>query len=188
MVLCLNCQLYFVQTVNQWHALKNPPILWLLMKPLVILLAVFGLSSLAFWLITGSWNLLFCGNLAMCVMLCFTALGHFLFPKGMAMMIPPFIPFRTALVYITGVAEIAFGFLLLFPASRWYAGYALLIFFVLILPANIYAALHHIDLEKGTTTGPGPSYLWFRIPLQVFFIGWVYFFATPLVASLTCIL
>lgn len=147
------------------------------MKPLVILLAVFGLSSLAFWLITGSWNLLFCGNLAMCVMLCFTALGHFLFPKGMAMMIPPFIPFRTALVYITGVAEIAFGLALLFPITRAYVSPALLLFFVLLLPANIYAAWHHIDLEKGTNTGPGPSYLWFRIPLQILFIVWVYFFS-----------
>jgi uncharacterized membrane protein len=148
------------------------------MKPLVILLAVFGLSCLAFWLITGldHRSLVFCGNLAMCVMLCFTALGHFLFPKGMAMMIPPFIPFRIALVYITGAAEIAFGIALLFRASREYAGCALLIFFVLILPANIYAAIHRIDLEKGTTTGPGPSYLWFRIPLQLFFLYWVYLF------------
>ena len=90
------------------------------MKPLVILLAVFGISSLLFWLFTDSWNLLFSGNLAMCVMLCFTALGHFLFPKGMAMMIPPIIPFRIAWVYITGVAEIVFGIALLFPASRIY--------------------------------------------------------------------
>lgn len=155
------------------------------MKPLVILVTVFGLSGLLFRLITGDWSLLFCGNLAMCCMLCFTALGHFLFPKGMALMIPPVIPFRTALVYITGMAEIAFGIALLFPASRWYAGYALLVFFVLVLPANIYAALHQIDLEKGTATGPGPSYLWFRIPLQVFFIAWVALFATPLVAVLS---
>lgn len=154
------------------------------MKPLVILLAVFGLSCLAFWFITGldHRNLVFCGNLAMCVMLCFTALGHFLFPKGMAMMIPPLVSpgSRITLVYITGVAEIAFAIALVFPASRWQAGYALCIFFQLILPANLYAAKHHIDLEKGTTTGPGPAYLWFRIPLQLFFIAWVYYFAIAL--------
>jgi uncharacterized membrane protein len=150
------------------------------MKPLIILLSVFGISALLFRLFTGDWNLPFSGNLAMGVMLCFTALGHFLFPKGMAMMIPPIVPFRTELVYITGVAEIAFGIALLFTASRTYAGYGLLIFFIAILPANIYAALHHIDLEKGTTTGPGPSYLWFRIPLQVLFIAWICYFSLPL--------
>jgi len=154
------------------------------MKPLVILFAVFSITSLLFWLITGGWNLPFSGNLAMCVMLCFTALGHFLFPKGMAMMIPPIIPFRTALVWVTGVAEVALGIALLFPASRIHAGYALLIFFIAILPANIYAALHHIDLEKGTTTGPGPSYLWFRIPLQILFLAWAAYFATPLFHTL----
>jgi len=150
------------------------------MKPLVILLTVFTISTLLVRPITGSWDIIFPGNIAMCAMLCFTALGHFMFPKGMAMMIPPIIPYRTAWVYITGVAEIAFGIALLFAASRTYAGYALIIFFLAILPANIYAALHHIDLEKGTTTGPGPSYLWFRIPLQIFFLVWVAYFSTPL--------
>jgi uncharacterized membrane protein len=148
------------------------------MKPLVILLAVLGLSCLAFWIFTDitRYNLVFCGNLAMFAMLCFTALGHFLFPKGMAMMIPHFIPFRIAIVYITGLAEIVLGFLLLFPAYRFNAGACLLLFFLLILPANIYAAIHRIDLQKGTATGPGPSYLWFRIPLQLFFMAWVVFF------------
>lgn len=160
------------------------------MKPLVILLAVFGLSCFAFWIITDldRNRIVFCGNLAMCVMLCFTALGHFLFPKGMAMMIPPFIPFRTALVYSTGVAEIIFGLLLLFPTHRFNAGACLILFFMLILPANIYAAIHRIDLEKGTATGPGPSYLWFRIPLQLFFIAWVVFFVgyLPVMGQVIC--
>jgi uncharacterized membrane protein len=40
---------------------------------------------------------------------------------------------------------------------------------------NIYAATQHIDIEKGTFTGPTTPYLWFRIPLQLLFIGWVYY-------------
>jgi len=50
-------------------------------------------------------------------------------------------------------------------------------FFVLILPANIHAAIHHVNLETATNDGNGLNYLWFRIPLQVFYIAWVYFFA-----------
>ena len=53
----------------------------------------------------------------------------------------------------------------------------LIVFFILILPVNINAALRHIDYEKGTYEGPGTKYLWFRIPLQVLFILWVYWFA-----------
>ena len=45
----------------------------------------------------------------MFLMLCFTALGHILFVRGMSMMIPPFIPFKTAMVYITGLVEIILG-------------------------------------------------------------------------------
>jgi hypothetical protein len=49
-------------------------------------------------------------------------------------------------------------------------GMALIIFFVVMLPANINAAVKHIDYQKGTTDGSGVNYLWFRVPLQVFFI------------------
>lgn len=46
-----------------------------------------------------------------------------------------------------------------------------------MLPANIIAAKQKINLEKASYDGPGLAYLWFRIPLQVLFIGWVLFFA-----------
>ncbi|WP_331145734.1 hypothetical protein [Hymenobacter sp.] len=57
-------------------------------------------------------------------------------------------------------------------------------FFVLILPANIHAALHHINYQKGTTDGPGPRYLWFRIPLQLLFIAWTWYFSVHLPTAL----
>lgn len=147
------------------------------MKPVIILIAVFIVSLLISRPVTGSWQLIFAGNLAMCCMLCFTALGHFLFPKGMTMMIPPVIPFKSAMVYITGVAEIIMGILLLVPSLREMTGWVIIIFFLLVFPANIYAAIQHVDLEKATYNGPGPAYLWFRVPEQLLFIGWVYFFA-----------
>jgi uncharacterized membrane protein len=56
----------------------------------------------------------------------------------------------------------------------------LILFFFLILPANINAAVNKIDYQKGTTDGNGLNYLWFRVPLQVFFIAWVYFFGVRL--------
>lgn len=147
------------------------------METLAVLIPVFVISLLISRWATGEWRPAFSGNLAMCMMLFLTALGHVLFTKGMAMMIPPFIPYRTALVYITGVMEVLMGLALLAPPLRRYAGYALIIFFILILPANIYGSLMHLNMGKGTYDGPGPAYLWFRIPLQLFFIAWVYYWS-----------
>lgn len=147
------------------------------MKPLLVLLIVFIVSLLIRLLVKNSWTVLFSGNLAMCVMLCFTALGHVLYTRGMELMIPPAIPFKTALVYLTGVMEVAMGIALLFPSLRSFTGYVLVLFLVLLLPANIYAALKSVNIEKASYDGPGIRYLWFRVPEQLFFMGWVYYFS-----------
>lgn len=143
----------------------------------IVLITVFALASVISKIATGDWHLIFSGNLGMFAMLCLTAMGHFMFAKGMTMMMPEFIPFKKELVYLTGIAEGVLGLALLFPQFRYAAGIVLVILFVLMLPANIHGAIKHIDLEKANYEGKGLSYLWFRIPLQVFFIGWVWYFS-----------
>lgn len=91
------------------------------------------------------------------------------------MMLPDFIPFKVQTVYVTGIIEIAAAIGLFIPNFRIITAWLLIIFLILILPANIYAAIKHIDYQRGTFDGNGPSYLWFRIPLQILFIFWVYF-------------
>ncbi len=39
-----------------------------------------------------------------------------------------------------------------------------------------FAAARHIDYEKANFNGSGLNYLWFRVPLQILFIGWVWYF------------
>lgn len=146
------------------------------MKPLIILLVVFILAILSSYLFTGEWQLVFAGNLAMSAMLMFTALGHFKFPQGMSLMVPDILPFRVTIIYVTGLLEIVAAIGLMVPTVRHIAAVFLIIFFIAILPANIYAAMKRVNLEKGNYEGPGPSYLWFRIPLQVFFIAWICYF------------
>jgi uncharacterized membrane protein len=92
----------------------------------------------------------------------------------MSMMIPQSIPFKTGLVYFTGVVEIAAAIGLLIPALVTVTGWLLIVFFILLLPANIYAAIKHVDFEKATYHGRGLDYLWFRVPLQIIFIVWIY--------------
>ncbi len=146
------------------------------MKPLIVLISAFVLCLLATYII-GYTNINVSGRIAMSLMLAFTALGHFKFPEGMAMMMPSFIPAKKQIVLVTGIIEIVAAIGLLVASTIKITGILLIIFFVMILPANIYAAIKNVNLEKANYSSTGINYLWFRIPEQIFFIAWVYFFA-----------
>ncbi|OUJ74048.1 DoxX family protein [Hymenobacter crusticola] len=146
------------------------------MKPLFVLIGTFVLTLAATRLLGGAANYVLAGNLAMAVMLFFTGLAHFTLTNGMMRMLPSWLPARKAWVYFTGVVELAAAAGLLLPSTRHWVAWPLIVFFIVLLPANIYAAMHHIDYQKGTADGPGPRYLWFRVPLQLLFIAWVWFF------------
>ncbi|MFC4721707.1 hypothetical protein ACFO5O_05220 [Geojedonia litorea] len=144
------------------------------MKPLIVLLAASLLIFIALKLIKGTKKHSQSARIGMSVMLIFTALGHFLYTDGMAMMIPDGIPYKIELVYITGVLEIFGAIGLQIPAFRKVTAWLLIIFFILMLPANINASIQHLNYQTGIFDGHGLDYLWFRIPLQLLFIGWVY--------------
>ncbi|MEL7271734.1 MAG: hypothetical protein AAGL34_19350 [Bacteroidota bacterium] len=144
------------------------------MKPLIVLLASFVIAIFAVKWVTKQYDVALSARIAMAIMLCFTAIGHFAFTKGMSMMLPQFVPFKTSLVYLTGIFEILLAVGLLIPKLQVLSGWALLVFLVLMLPANIYAAIHQVNYQKGTFDGHGLTYLWFRIPLQALFIIWAY--------------
>jgi len=147
------------------------------MKPLFVLLIVY-VALLAFGShTTFDKGNIFAGNIAMAVMLLFTAIGHFKFKTSMAAMVPLFIPKKVEIILLTGVLEILFAIGLGIESSRYYTGIALIIFFLAILPANIYAAKHQINYEDLYKPGPGIKYLWFRIPFQFFLMAWVWYFS-----------
>lgn len=145
------------------------------MKPLMVLLLVFGICA-AVTALLGNMQLNLSGRVALSGMLAFTAMGHFKFTEGMAMMLPPFIPAKKAVVLVTGILEVLAAIGLLVAPLIKITGIFLVVFFVLILPANIYAAMKRVNLEKADYSGNGPHYLWFRVPEQLFFIAWVYCF------------
>ena len=146
------------------------------MKPLFVLLAAFALTALVFKMGKKRWDPGRVGRIAMSCMLLFTASGHFIFIEGMSMMLPDFVPLKEGLIVLTGFLEIAFAVGLLYNRTQRITSLLLIAFLICILPSNIYAALKHLDIEKATYSGPGPEYLWMRIPLQLLFIGWVYYF------------
>ena len=147
------------------------------MKLLTILFATFVLALAGTKIFEGDWNFLFAGNLGMAVFIIFTGFSHFKFQKGMAMMIPEFIPAKIFWVYITGVIEIAAGIGLMIPSIRELTAVLLIIFYVLVFIANINSSKKNINIFKADFTGPGMSYLYKeRIPMQIILIAWTWYF------------
>lgn len=147
------------------------------MEPEITLIFVFVIAifSLKFFKKRYLWKQ--SGQIAMSAMLVVTSIGHIIYADGMVKMIPDIIPFKTTIVYLTGILEFTCAVTLFFPSLRKTTGWVLIIFLCLITPSNIYAAINHINIETGGDDGSGPVYLWYRIPLQLLFITWVYFSA-----------
>jgi uncharacterized membrane protein len=103
----------------------------------------------------------------------FTSIGHFVKTTSMSRMLPPWMPKRVSLIYVTGVFELLAGIAVLIPDFSRPAGVLLCLFLIAVLPSNIYAALYRVDFGGHKM---GPKYLFVRIPLQLFLIGWVYWF------------
>jgi uncharacterized membrane protein len=103
-------------------------------------------------------------------------LNHFISPAPYVAMTPDMLPAPLALVYISGVAEIAGGLGLILPATRRAAAWGLIVLFVAVFPANINMAINELPL--GTTHVPTWA-LWARLPLQLVLIAWAYWFTRP---------
>lgn len=122
------------------------------------------------------WDLKTIGSMAMGLMLLLTGVSHFIYTDGMILMLPHIVPAKQIVVYITGVFEIVAGVGLMIPKYRKNTALMLMVFLIIILPANFKAAYDHLDLTQASYDGPGPEYLWFRVPLQVGFILWIWHF------------
>lgn len=107
------------------------------------------------------------------VLFIFTGIGHFIQTEPMAQMLPPWVPERTLLVYLTGGLEFAIAVGFLVPKYRRLTGWVAAIVLVFFFPANIYAAINHIPMGSHVW---GPAYLLIRAPLQAIILFWVYWF------------
>ena len=144
------------------------------MKPLIVLLSVSFAALLLLKISSGKYEFAFSGRIGMSAMLLFTALGHFMFPDGMALMVPDLLPYKRELVYLTAIFEIAGAIGLHFQHIRPLTAWLLILFFIAIIPSNIKASLTQLNYQTGNFDGHGVVYLWFRIPLQILFIAWIY--------------
>lgn len=95
--------------------------------------------------------------------------NHFANPTPYLTMMPAYLPAPTALIEISGVAEVMGGLGVLYSGTRVFAGWGLIMLLIAVFPANLNAALH------GWPDVSLPSWiLWLRLPFQLLFIWWVY--------------
>ncbi len=144
------------------------------MTPLIILFLSFGVFFAVNKILLGErFSLSFIGRFALALMLAATGVAHFTSTDLMVQMMPEFLPAKRELVYFTGVCELLAVVGLLWDKTAKLTAVMLIIFFLAILPANIVGSLKEVDLG-GMENGAG--YLFFRIPLQIFFMAWAYYF------------
>jgi uncharacterized membrane protein len=107
---------------------------------------------------------------ALVIMFVFTGLSHFSSLKhDFAAMIPAPLPNGLWVIYLAGVFEIAGAIGLLIPRTRRLAGICLVVLLVALFPANVNAIINGIPLG-----GNAPTPLWVRGPMQLLYIGMVW--------------
>lgn len=108
-------------------------------------------------------------------MFLFTGVAHFTGARhSMAKMVPQAFGHAMALVYFTGVCEIAGAIGLLLPRFRNIAGICLILLLIAIFPANVKAAR-----ENMMVAGRPATALRLRTPLQLVFIGLAWWVSRP---------
>jgi uncharacterized membrane protein len=126
------------------------------------LISFFGIGFLISLLSGGAWlpTLNDKGAFALTVMFVLVGISHFTKREKLEAMIPPHWPYRRAMNYISGAAEIILGMLVLFAATRTWAAYALLLLLIAVFPANIFVARTKPDLYNVSRLFFQPIYMW----------------------------
>ena len=94
---------------------------------------------------------------------------HFLKTEFYLKIIPPYLPYPRELVYISGMAAMALGLLLLLLKRTRIVSWGAILFLIAVFPANIHMALHP-ELFPGI-----PAWVsWVRLPFQGALIYWAY--------------
>ena len=95
---------------------------------------------------------------------------HFIRPEFYLKLMPPFIPWHSAMVQLSGVCEILGGLGLLHPKTRRMAGWGLVALLVAVFPANFYMATNPVEAGAAAMS---PLIRWGRLPLQALLIWWI---------------
>jgi uncharacterized membrane protein len=94
---------------------------------------------------------------------------HFIKPKVYLRIMPRFLPAHCELVFLSGVAEVILGIGLLFPQTKNYSLYGIILMLIIFLLVHFYM----LSSKKAGAGFP----IWalaLRIPLQFLLIWWAW--------------
>jgi uncharacterized membrane protein len=104
---------------------------------------------------------------ALAIMFLFTSTAHFNKMKNdLVRMVPAAFPQPMLIIYATGILEILGAIGLMLPEFHRIAAIGLIALLVALFPGNVKAALEHLTLRGRKATA-----LWLRAPMQILFIG-----------------
>jgi uncharacterized membrane protein len=92
--------------------------------------------------------------------------------------VPPYLPWPEMLVYVSGVAEIVLGVMLLIPATMRLAAWGLIALLIAVFPANI-----HMAMNPQVYPDVSMAALLIRLPLQGVMVAIAYWFTRPTLNS-----
>lgn len=100
--------------------------------------------------------------------------NHFINTGFYVGIMPPYLPWHTALVYASGAAEIILGLALLFRRVERLAAWGMIVLMIAVTPVHIQMAIHpelYPDYSQAA--------LWDRLLLQGVLIGLAFWFTRP---------
>ena len=98
------------------------------------------------------------------VMYVFIGIKHFTDPQYFLEIVPPQLPFKLFLVYLTGLIEVVGGVAILAPKTRKAGAYLLIFLLVSVFPANIYL---YVSETPQSLLGISEADALIRMPFQI---------------------
>jgi len=99
---------------------------------------------------------------------CYAGIQHFIKPQFYEPFVPSFLPFKEAIVYVSGILELLFGLLLLIPKYAKLGATGILLLLLIFLPVHVW----DVFAENPAIGSQKAAYV--RLPFQFLFIAWAY--------------
>jgi len=101
-------------------------------------------------------------------------INHFIRPSFYLQIMPPWLPWHSELVFVSGVAEVLCALLLSFSTTRRLGAWAVIALLVAVFPANVQMLLNY-----NAEHNPRVWIAVLRLPIQLLLIWWAYRFTKP---------
>ena len=107
-------------------------------------------------------------------------ISHFTSTEFFVAIVPPYVPFQLAAVYVSGVFEILGALGLLLPRTRRMAGIGLFVLTLAVSPANVY-----MWMEPELFPDSTPTYHLVRLIVQLSLLACIWWSTKPSPVDLT---